>query len=96
MSLQTIKEGHLYKKGKINKDWRQRLFVLNGKRLSYFKGGNHSPAGTVELKDIRNVTDIVEDGTFQIKTPDRVYDIRGDTKEMSQEWVDAIKEAISA
>ncbi len=39
MSLQTIKEGHLYKKGKINKDWRQRLFVLNGKRLSYFKGG---------------------------------------------------------
>ncbi len=39
MSLQTIKEGQLYKKGKINKDWRQRLFVLNGKRLSYFKGG---------------------------------------------------------
>ena len=37
--LQTIKEGQLYKKGKINKDWRQRLFVLNGKRLSYFKGG---------------------------------------------------------
>ncbi len=39
MSLQTLKEGQLYKKGKINKDWRQRLFVLNGKRLSYFKGG---------------------------------------------------------
>ena len=39
MSLQTIKEGQLYKKGKINKEWRQRLFVLNGKRLSYFKGG---------------------------------------------------------
>lgn len=38
-ALQTIKEGHLYKRGKINTDWRQRLFVLNGKQLSYFKGG---------------------------------------------------------
>lgn len=38
-SLQTIKEGMLYKKGKINTEWRHRLFVLNGKNLSYFKGG---------------------------------------------------------
>lgn len=38
-ALQTIKEGHLYKRGKINTEWRQRLFVLNGKQLSYFKGG---------------------------------------------------------
>ena len=39
MSLQTIKEGHLYKRGKINTEWRLRLFVLNGKQLAYFKGG---------------------------------------------------------
>lgn len=29
----------MYKRGKINTDWRQRLFVLNGKQLAYFKGG---------------------------------------------------------
>ena len=29
----------MLKKGKINTEWRQRLFVLNGKQLSYFKGG---------------------------------------------------------
>ena len=39
MSLQTIKEGQLYKRGKINTEWRLRLFVLNGKQLAYFKGG---------------------------------------------------------
>ena len=39
MSLQTIKEGHLYKRGKINTEWRMRTFVLNGKQLAYFKGG---------------------------------------------------------
>jgi hypothetical protein len=37
-SKETIKEGHLYKRGKINTDWKQRLFILNGKQLSYFKG----------------------------------------------------------
>lgn len=35
---QTIKEGYLYKRGKINTDWKQRLFILNGKQLAYFKG----------------------------------------------------------
>ena len=39
MSLQTIKEGQLFKRGKINTEWRQRLFILNGKQLAYFKGG---------------------------------------------------------
>ena len=47
MSLQTIKEGTLYKRGKINTEWRQRLFVLNGKQLAYFKGGVSLPTGII-------------------------------------------------
>jgi len=35
---QTVKEGLLYKRGKINTDFQQRLFILNGKQLAYFKG----------------------------------------------------------
>lgn len=46
MSLQTLKEGNLYKRGKINTEWRQRLFVLNGKQLAYFKGGVSSLSHT--------------------------------------------------
>ena len=45
MSLQTIKEGHLYKRGKLNTEWRQRLFILNGKQLAYFKGGVSAEGG---------------------------------------------------
>ena len=35
----TIKEGYGYKRGAINTDWKKRLFVLNQKSLTYFKGG---------------------------------------------------------
>ena len=35
----TIKEGYGFKRGAINTDWKKRLFVLNQKYLSYFKGG---------------------------------------------------------
>ena len=38
MSLHTMKEGLLFKRGKINTEWRQRLFILNRKQLAYFKG----------------------------------------------------------
>ena len=38
MSMSTVKEGPLFKKGKINTEWRERLFVLNKKQLAYFKG----------------------------------------------------------
>lgn len=29
----------MYKRGKVNQDWKQRTFVLDEKRLCYFKGG---------------------------------------------------------
>lgn len=38
MSLHTMKEGLLFKRGRINTEWRQRLFILNRKQLAYFKG----------------------------------------------------------
>eukprot|EP00731_Ephydatia_muelleri_P027934 Em0019g807a len=93
MALQTIKEGVMYKRGRINTDWRQRLFVLNGKQLAYFKGGRHAPSGIIEIKDIRTVTTMAEDGSFQVILPTRTYDIRGDTKQIGQEWIAAIRAA---
>lgn len=94
-SLQTLKEGTLYKRGKINTEWRQRQFVLNGKQLSYFKGGRHVPSGIIELREVRRVSDINADGIFQIETPVRTFDIRGETRDDLQRWIDAIREAKS-
>lgn len=37
--MPTLKEGQMYKRGKVNPDWKQRTFVLDDKRLCYFKGG---------------------------------------------------------
>lgn len=37
--MPTLKEGRMYKRGKVNPDWKQRTFVLDDKRLCYFKGG---------------------------------------------------------
>jgi hypothetical protein len=66
MSLQTLKEGHLSKRGKVNTEYRIRLFVLNRKQLSYFKGGKHTPSGTIELRDVRQVSDLKPDGSFTV------------------------------
>jgi hypothetical protein len=96
MSLQTIKEGQLYKRGKINTEWRLRLFVLNGKQLAYFKGGKHTPSGIIELKDVRSVSEINGDGIFKVETPLRTYDIKGDSIEDAQSWIRAVREAMSS
>lgn len=87
---QTIKEGLLYKRGKINTDWKQRLFILNGKQLAYFKGSKHCPSGVIELKEVRQISQLQSSNMFTVETPSRIYEIRGDTTEISQAWIDAI------
>lgn len=47
---QTIKEGYLQKRGKINTDWKQRLFILNGKQLAYFKGSVSDKEESVDVE----------------------------------------------
>ena len=39
VEMSTFKEGELYKRGKINTDWKLRTFILDSKMISYFKGG---------------------------------------------------------
>ena len=36
--MSTIKEGEMFKRGKVNTDWKLRTFILDKKMLSYFKG----------------------------------------------------------
>ena len=46
---QTVKEGQLFKRGKINTDFKQRHFILNGKQLAYFKGS----VSTSEMEHVK-------------------------------------------
>lgn len=39
MSRQVLKEGSLLKRGKVNKQWKERHFVVDSKFAHYFQGG---------------------------------------------------------
>eukprot|EP00800_Vazella_pourtalesii_P016871 TRINITY_DN4978_c0_g1_i1.p1 TRINITY_DN4978_c0_g1~~TRINITY_DN4978_c0_g1_i1.p1 ORF type:complete len:124 (-),score=27.83 TRINITY_DN4978_c0_g1_i1:500-871(-) len=72
----TIKEGYGYKRGAINTDWKKRLFVLNQKSLTYFKGGKSIPSGSIGLNNVQHISEIQKDNVFKLFTPGRVYEIR--------------------
>lgn len=44
-------EGHLLKRGEVNKSWQRRYFVLKGNLLFYFdKKGEREPLGVVIME----------------------------------------------
>jgi hypothetical protein len=63
----TIKEGMMYKRGAINKDWKLRHFVLNGRQLTYFKGGRSTPSGTIDMKSVIGVLEVESDNSFKVR-----------------------------
>lgn len=87
--MSTLKEGTMYKRGKINTDWKLRTFVLTPKQLAYFKGGSRSPSGSIELLEIYQVSDLV-DNEFMLSTSSRKYCLRGESLPEGQAWRDAI------
>ncbi|KAI6659009.1 Diacylglycerol kinase eta-like [Oopsacas minuta] len=89
----TIKEGYGYKRGAINTDWKKRLFVLNQKSLTYFKGGKSIPSGSIELNTVQHISDIQKDNIFKLFTPGRVYEIRLDSQGDAVAWVEALNQA---
>ncbi|ETO16329.1 hypothetical protein RFI_21024 [Reticulomyxa filosa] len=56
-----IREGLLFKKGKINKSWKKRYFVLyEGRKLSYFEKHEDyvkkkNPAGAIDLSGVQSI-----------------------------------------
>eukprot|EP00800_Vazella_pourtalesii_P016872 TRINITY_DN4978_c0_g1_i3.p1 TRINITY_DN4978_c0_g1~~TRINITY_DN4978_c0_g1_i3.p1 ORF type:complete len:102 (-),score=24.53 TRINITY_DN4978_c0_g1_i3:134-439(-) len=89
----TIKEGYGYKRGAINTDWKKRLFVLNQKSLTYFKGGKSIPSGSIGLNNVQHISEIQKDNVFKLFTPGRVYEIRLDSQADAVAWVEALNQA---
>ncbi|XP_065882867.1 pleckstrin homology domain-containing family A member 1-like [Dysidea avara] len=90
--MATLKEGVMYKRGKINTDWKLRTFVLTAKQLAYFKGGSRSPSGTIELQHIHQVSN-VQDNEFMVVTSVRTFALRGESLTEAQTWRNAIVNA---
>lgn len=47
--LKTKKEGHLYKRGKINSSWRKRYFKVTGSSIAYYASSKVSNIITFTL-----------------------------------------------
>jgi len=94
---QTTKEGWLYKKGEVNKNFQKRWFVLKGNLLFYFdKPADREPNGviilegyTVELADAQT-----DSFTFQILfkgvSSARKYILQAESQHVMELWMKAI------
>lgn len=87
--------GFLYKKGAIISGWKRRWFVLDGRKLRYYrKQGDTNAAGEI-LLDEESLAYHSTDGKdkdkpymFCIKTKNRTYEIAASSKEEMEGWVE--------
>jgi hypothetical protein len=90
------KEGHLLKKGEVNKGYQKRWFLLKGNLLFYFeKKGDKEPIGVIILEGctVELVEQQTDAFTFAIKFPGpgcRAYILAADNQEEMEAWMRAV------
>lgn len=90
------KEGYLEKKGDLGvyKAWKKRFFSLKGDRMVYYRTKadklSSKPIGYIYLKEATSI-DLTNSSkcTFQINTPSRIWYLRAETKEETDQWLQA-------
>jgi len=93
------KEGMLWKRGHVVKNWKQRWFRIRNDTMYYFKDQKDpEPAGEVLLKRCEVVPTEKMSGRefcFELdaKAIDKVFYIQASSKREMDEWIDAIKKA---
>ena len=93
----TVREGFLYKTGKVRTAWKRRYFILKPQVLFYFDdqpSGTTEPLGVIELVGStcsRAESTEIGQHRFDIATPSRVYRLYAITPDEMQEWMGTIK-----
>ena len=88
--------GWLWKRGRINTNWKHRYCTLDAAVLSYFREkGDRKPAGAVRITE--SIINSVDSSTqaapskarwlFSVWTPDRIYYFASPDKEVIVEWM---------
>lgn len=87
--------GFLYKKGAIISGWKRRWFVLDSRKLRYYrKQGDTNAAGEIPLDEetlayhSTDAKDKDKPFMFCIKTKNRTYEIAASSKEEMEGWVE--------
>jgi len=95
-STDTVREGYLYKTGKVRTSWKRRYFILKPQVLFYFEeqpNGPAEPLGYIELVDstcTRGDTAEIGQHRFDVATHNRVYRLYAITPDEMNEWMGAI------
>lgn len=91
----TLKSGHLSKRGKTNPHYRRYYFTLKGTVLSYFASNAalYYPSGNIDLRNAVSVNLARDqDGHyFSIITDRRTYYFKADSENAASDWVRSIR-----
>mmetsp|Transcript_6443 Transcript_6443/g.19522 ORF Transcript_6443/g.19522 Transcript_6443/m.19522 type:complete len:1618 (-) Transcript_6443:166-5019(-) len=87
------KRGFLKKRGEGFRNWRKRWFILKDNFLYYFRNEmDPSITGAIPLENYALVPTSSTDGfEFEIRTPQRTYEIKAATEAERTAWLDAMR-----
>ncbi|XP_074538606.1 differentially expressed in FDCP 6 homolog isoform X2 [Halichoeres trimaculatus] len=95
----VLKEGYLWKKGQLRRNWKERWFTLRPSNLSYYTGEDRKDCqGNIAL-DGNCCVEVLPDRDgkrcmFCLKTLSKTYEMSASDTKQRQEWTAAIQTAI--
>ncbi|XP_019944353.1 differentially expressed in FDCP 6 homolog isoform X2 [Paralichthys olivaceus] len=95
----VLKEGYLWKKGQLRRNWKERWFTLRPSSLSYYTGEDRKDCqGNIAL-DGNCCVEVLPDRDgkrcmFCLKTLSKTYEMSASDTKQRQEWTTAIQTAI--
>ena len=89
-------EGFLLKKSPSwFKNWQDRYFVLENRKLKYYKGKDvEVPQGVINFDHLDCEVVKVSDDRFNIQVPNRVFEFKAESSQLGAQWVEEMKRHI--
>ncbi|XP_055510477.1 differentially expressed in FDCP 6 homolog isoform X1 [Leucoraja erinacea] len=95
----VLKQGYLWKKGQLRRNWTERWFILKPNVLSYYVSEDRKERKGIIPLDRNCCVEVLSerDGKrcmFCVKTPSRTFEMCASDTKQRQEWTTAIQTAI--
>ncbi|XP_037334025.1 differentially expressed in FDCP 6 homolog isoform X2 [Pungitius pungitius] len=95
----VLKEGYLWKKGQLRRNWKERWFTLRPSNLSYYSGEDRKDCQGHIVLDGNCCVEVLPDRDgkrcmFCLKTLSKTYEMSASDTKQRQEWTTAIQTAI--
>nr|XP_057939393.1 differentially expressed in FDCP 6 homolog isoform X2 [Doryrhamphus excisus] len=95
----VLKEGYLWKKGQLRRNWKERWFTLRPSNLSYYTGEDRKECQGKITLDGNCCVEVLPDRDgrrcmFCLKTFSKTYEMSASDTKQRQEWTTAIQTAI--